>query len=107
MLARIELMYDTICRLSVPQSAEELDIMEKMINDAQPQDMGEHIMRMTIRELYNKNTYQFFQYIMNNGLCHLCLWLNSRHIMAGIHMEGKAHLQWTGEKYNLTNINGA
>ncbi len=73
--------------------------IEHLINDAQPKDLNEEIMRTMVQYLYRRDPNEFYKFLIKSKLFHLVLWTESKKMSRHFRLNNIVYIRWNGIKY--------
>jgi len=91
---------DTIVNKNLNVS--DIEKIQQLINDAQPQNEIEETMRTTVQYLYRRDPNNFYQFLVKNHLFHLVLWTEAKRMSRHFRLNKFIHIHWNGNSYDCS-----
>ena len=79
---------------SAPMTADDLSMLEQMINMAQPTSRYESCYRKTIYFMYRRDKRGFMEFLRKNKMEHFVLWTDAMNIVHSLSLRDKVYIRW-------------
>jgi hypothetical protein len=103
---RLRENYDTIRNLETVSTGvlnvAEIEQMQHLLNDAQPKNHEEELMRTTLQFLYRRNSAEFYKYLVKSRLYHLVLWTEAKRMSRHFRLNNLIYIHWNGNSYECS-----
>jgi len=84
---------------NLPLTQDDVDVLQQLLNESQPQNQNEVIAKEAIRYLFNKNRNEFYVFMRNNRTLSLIFWTDAGTILGHFKLNKRVFMKWQEDKY--------